>query len=151
MRDSADTSAFNDRLTHFLLVIWCTIGSFRVMSLTSCRLWDNTADHKGSITHKLLSWDNIPSMLLQCHLPTDNNNIRPCHQDCGDNKPVFHSVVYWSSDEWLILFSCEGIGVLLTSWWTFARIYHSIWRPPTALSTYFHLTLMCSLTKMHTQ
>ena len=44
--------------------------------------------------------------------------------------------------------------MLLTSWWTFASIYHSIWRSPTSLSTYCHLNfpmLMCSLTKMHTQ
>ena len=52
------------------------------------------------------------------------------------------------------MFSCEGIGVLLTSWWTVSSIYHSIWIPPTSLSTYFHLNfhiLMCSLTKMQTQ
>ncbi len=44
--------------------------------------------------------------------------------------------------------------MLLTLWWTFARIYHSIWRPLTALSTYCHLNLPMltySLTKMHTQ
>ncbi len=35
-----------------------------------------------------------------------------------------------------------------------SSIYHSIWRPPTSLSTYCHLNfhmLMCSLTKMQTQ
>ena len=65
-----------------------------------------------------------------------------------------HSVVYWPSEAWLILFSCEGIGVLLTSWWTFASIYHSIWKSHTSLSTYCYLNfpvLVCSLTKMHTQ
>ena len=50
----------------------CTMGLFTknqnwVMSLTSCRLWDNTADHKRSITHKLLSWDNI-SDLFWCNV-----------------------------------------------------------------------------------
>ena len=67
---------------------------------------------------------------------------------------MFHSVVHWPSEAWLILFSCAGIWVLLTSWWTFASIHHSIWRPPTSLTTYCHLKFpipMCSFTKMHTQ
>ena len=36
---------------------------------------------------------------------------------------MFHSVVHWQpSEAWLILFSGEGIWVLLTtSWWTFAK------------------------------
>ena len=36
----------------------------------------------------------------------------------------------------------------------FTSIYHSIWRPPTSLSTCCHLNfpmLMCNLTKIHTQ
>ena len=51
MRDWIEKSAYKDRLTHFLLVIWSTTGSFpkhqnSAMSLTSCRLLDKTADHK---------------------------------------------------------------------------------------------------------
>ncbi len=64
---------------------------------------------------------------------------------------MFHSVVHGPSEEWLILFSCEGITYLLMN---FVSIYHFIWRSPTSLSTYFHWNLpvlMCSLTKMHTQ
>jgi len=41
---------------------------------------------KGSITHKLLSWDNIPDLyVVQCHLPTEINIIRSCCQlEYGD-------------------------------------------------------------------
>ena len=74
MRDWICKSAYSGRLTHLLLVILCTMGSTQksVMSLTSCRLWDKTADHKGSISHKLLSWDIYQiyassMMLTHCH------------------------------------------------------------------------------------
>ena len=60
----------------------------------------------------------IRSMLVQCHLPTDIKIIKSCHQQYGDNQPVLHSVVYWPPEAWLILFSCECIGVLHTSWWS---------------------------------
>ena len=126
------------------------------MPLTSCRLWDKTADHKSKhYSQTVVMRQYIGSILVQCHLPTDINIIRSCHQEYGDHdSPVLHSFVHWQSEAWLILFSCEGIGVLLTHWWTFASIYHFIWRSPTSLSTYCHLSfpmLMWSLTKMNTQ
>ena len=52
---------------------------------------------------------------------------------------------------WLILFSLE---CYLPPAMNFVGIYHSIWRPPTSLSTYCNLNFpmqMCSLTKKHTQ
>ena len=80
-----------DRLTHLLLVIWCTTGSFTknqdwCMSLTSCRLWDKTADHKEKHYSQtvVMRW-YIRSMLVQSHLPTDINIIRSCHQEYGEN------------------------------------------------------------------
>ncbi len=94
-KDWVDRSAYNDRLTHFLLVIWCNI---RIIcqksklsvndheSLTSCRLWDNTVDDKRKhYSQTVVMRQNIRSMLVQCHLPTDINNIRACHQEYGDN------------------------------------------------------------------
>ena len=82
LRDRIDKSASSDRLTHFLLVIWCTITSFTkhkesIMSLTSCRLWDKTVDHKRSVTHKLLSWDKLSDLcyVIQCHLPTESISL----------------------------------------------------------------------------
>ena len=49
------------------------------------------------------------------------------------------SLAIWSMTN--LVFMCEGIQALLTSWWTFVSIYHSIWRPLTSLPTYFHLSL----------
>ena len=66
---------------------------------------------------------------------------------------MFHLVVYWPSEVWLILFSCKALECYLLPDELFVSIYHSIWRSPTVLSTYCHLIfpmLMCSL-KMYTQ
>ena len=55
-----------------------------VVSLTCCRLWDKTADHKWrhySQTGVMRQY--IRSMIVQCHLPTDINAIRSCHHKCG--------------------------------------------------------------------
>ena len=66
MRDCIHKSACNDidRSTHLLLVIWCTMGSFTKIKIELCH--SLPVDYgtrllitKGSITHILLSWDNI--------------------------------------------------------------------------------------------
>ena len=163
-RDWIDNSAYyDDRLTHSLLLIWCTMRSLTknqnwVMSLTFCKLWDKTADYKRrhysqTVVVRLKQYTR--SMLVQCDLPTDINIIRSCHQDSIWWQPTCTSL-----NCSLAIRSMTNIvlmwrfGVLLTSWSTFASSYHSIWSPPTSLFAYHHLNfpmLMCSLTKMHTQ
>ena len=92
------------------------------MSPTSCRLWSKTANHKRrDYSQTVVMRQFVRSKLVQFHLPTDINNVRSCHQGYSANWPAFHSVVYWPSKAWLILFPCEGNRVLLTSWWTFCR------------------------------
>ena len=97
------------------------------MSLTSCRLWDNTADHKGCITHKLMSWDSLSDLWFKVTYPlkprtsdhaTKNmvtTNLYFIQLFIGHLKhdqsycPSVQSMEYLPPDEW------------------FSSIYHSIW------------------------
>ena len=160
MRDWIDKFAYNNRLTHLLLVIWCTIGSSTkyqnwVLSLTSCRLWDKAADHKRKhYLQTVVMIHYVRSMIMQCLIPTDINIVSDAPPrilwllTCGS---LSCSLAIWRRTN---LFSCEGIQASPTTWWTFVSTYHSIWRPPTFLLIYCKLNFpmpMCSLTKMHTQ
>ena len=142
MRDWIDKFAYNNRLTHFLLVIWCTIGSSTkhqnwVMSLTSCRLWDKTADHKGKYySQTVVIRQYIRSMIAQCHLPTDINIV-------SDPPPrilwqltcasLSCSPAIWRFTNLISMWRHSSITYHLIN---FVSTYHSIWRPPTFLSTY---------------
>ena len=111
---------------------------------------------KGSITHKLLSWDNISDLCW-----------------CNVTNPLILMLMYLIPPPriWWQL-TCASLSCLPAIWhmtnlifmWrhcsvtyllmNFRSIYHSIWRPLTSLWTYCHLNFpmpMCTLTKMHTQ
>ena len=85
-RNWIDKSAYNDTLTHLLLVIWCAIGLLTknqnwVMPLTSCRSWGKTADHSGQYdSQTVVMRQYIRFMVVQYHLPTDINIIIWSHQ-----------------------------------------------------------------------
>jgi len=65
--DWFDKSAYNDRITHLLLVIWCTWDHLPKIKVESCH--SLPVDYgtrllitRASVTHKLLSWDNISEL-----------------------------------------------------------------------------------------
>jgi len=69
MRDWIDKSAYNDRLTHLLLITWYTMGYNKdhnwVTSLTSCGLWDKSADPTENYSQTVVMRWYIRSMLVQ--------------------------------------------------------------------------------------
>jgi len=132
-----------------------------IISLTSCRLWDKIINPRfpiGSITHKLLLWNNIsdlclfmftvtyPLISITSDLATKNmvtTNLCFTQLFCGYLKQDFESCCHVKALECYLLPDAP-----------FASIDHFIWRPPTSLSTYCHLIFpmpMYSLTKTHTQ
>ena len=104
-----------------------------------------TADRKGKhYPQTVVMSQCITSMLVQCHLPTDINIIRSYQQEYCDKLQLTCAslsclLAIWRMRMNNLAISCDGIQALLTSWWTFISIYHSIWRPPIFLSTYLKL------------
>ena len=109
---------------------------------------------KWSITHKLLSWDNtyIRSMLVQCHLPTNINNIRSCHPMVTTNLCFTQLFIGHLKHDWCC-FHVKALECYSPPDKPFCKIYHSIWRPPTSLSIYCCLIpyTHVQFDKMHTQ
>ena len=127
------------------------------VSLTSCGLWDKTADHKKTYySQTVVMRQYIRCTLVECHLPTVINNIRSCH----DPLRIWWQLTCVSLSRLSAicsitnLFFMKDLECYSHADEQFASIYHSIWRSLTFLSTYWHSNfpmLMCIATKMHTQ
>ena len=134
MTNWLDKSAYNDRSTHFLLVIQCTMGSFTKNQIESCHSLsvDNVTwllIRRKYYSQTVVMRQYVRSILVQCYLPTDIINITdPANQNMLTTNLYFTPLFigHLVHDYW-ILFHVQGLEGYLPPDECFTRIYHSIW------------------------